>query len=61
LTLEVAIVLVLIGLLIGIGAGLIGPLTKKIKINETRETVDSAVESVISYVSANKCLPNNLT
>ncbi|MCX8042476.1 MAG: prepilin-type N-terminal cleavage/methylation domain-containing protein, partial [Thermodesulfobacteriaceae bacterium] len=58
---EIAIILVILGLLIGVGAALLGPLTKRIKINETRESIDAAVEAVISYASGNKCLPGNLT
>lgn len=55
---EVAIVLVLIGLLMGIGAGLVGSLTKRVKIHETRETIDSAVESILGFAVAMKRLPN---
>ena len=58
---EIAIVLVILGLLLGLGAGLISMLTKRAKIIETRETVDSAVEALISYAAGNKCLTDNLT
>ena len=58
---EVAIVLVILGLLIGLGAGLVSMLTKRAKIVESRETVDSAVEALISYAAGNKCLTDNLT
>jgi type II secretory pathway pseudopilin PulG len=58
---EVAIVLVILGLLLGLGAGLIGMLTKRAKIIESRETVDAAVEALISYAAGNKCLTENKT
>jgi len=58
---EVAIVLVILGLLLGLGAGLIGMLTKRAKIIESRETVDAAVEALISYAAGNKCLTENRT
>jgi len=48
---EVAIVLVILGLLIGLGASLIGPLTKRAKITETRDIVNAAVESVIGFAA----------
>ena len=54
---ELAMVLVVIGLLIGLGAGLIGPLTKRVKYNETKEIVDAAVESIVGYVASNKRIP----
>ncbi|MEM4619343.1 MAG: prepilin-type N-terminal cleavage/methylation domain-containing protein [Desulfurococcaceae archaeon] len=55
---EIAIILILIGLLIGLGASLIGPLTKRIKVQETRERIDAAVESVLGFAIATKRLPN---
>jgi len=55
---EVAIVLVILGLLIGLGAGLISMLTKRAKIIESRETVDAAVEAVKGYTIMNGRLPN---
>lgn len=58
---EIAIILVILGFLIGLGAALIGPLTKRMKINETRETLDAVAEAIISYVAGNKCLSGNLT
>ncbi len=58
---EIAIILVVLGFLIGLGAALIGPLTKRMKINETRETLDAIAEAIISYAAGNKCLRGNLT
>ncbi len=57
---ELAMVLVVIGLLIGLGMGLIGPLTKRAKLIETRETVKQAKEAVLGYAVKNGYLPANL-
>lgn len=57
---ELAMVLVVIGLLIGIGASLIGPMTKRAKIIETRETVKAAKEAVIGWTIKNSYLPSNI-
>lgn len=54
---EVAIVLVIVGILVGLGAGLLGPLTKRAKYNESKDMVNSAVESVISYGASRNKLP----
>jgi prepilin-type N-terminal cleavage/methylation domain-containing protein len=54
---ELAIVLVIVGLLIGMGAGLIGPLTKRAKLIETRNTVKEVYETIYGYAAANKRLP----
>ncbi|MBI5641424.1 MAG: prepilin-type N-terminal cleavage/methylation domain-containing protein, partial [Nitrospirae bacterium] len=47
---EIAIVLIIIGFLLTIGAGMMGMLTKKAKLTETRETVKTAHESILGYV-----------
>lgn len=54
---ELAMVLVVIGLLIGLGASMLGPLTKRAKYIETKDIVNAAVESVISFSAANNRLP----
>ena len=58
---ELAIVLVIIGLLVGMGAGLMGPVTKKAKLTKTRDRVTEVYNSIIGYAIANKTLPANLT
>jgi len=58
---EIAIVLVIIGLLLGVGANMIGPLTKRIKLNETRETINADVESVTGYAVSNMKIPVDVT
>ncbi|MCL0041025.1 type II secretion system GspH family protein [Thermodesulfovibrionales bacterium] len=55
---ELAIVLVVIGLLISIGVGLIGPMTKKAMHIESEEVVNAAVESIISYGAMRNHLPD---
>jgi len=54
---ELAIILVIIGILVSLGVALIGPLTKRAKYIESKEIVDAATESVISYGASNKKLP----
>ncbi len=54
---ELAIVLVIIGLLLGMGAKLVGILTKRAKYNDAKEIVNSAVESIINFAILNKRLP----
>jgi prepilin-type N-terminal cleavage/methylation domain-containing protein len=54
---EIAIVLVIIGIVIGLGTALVGPLTKRAKINDTKEIVNADVESVISFAASNRRLP----
>ncbi|UCH81073.1 MAG: type II secretion system protein [Nitrospiraceae bacterium] len=55
---ELAIVLVIVGLLIGMGSGLVGTLTKRAKLYENRNIIDAAVESLISYSASNNELPD---
>lgn len=55
---EMAIVLVIVGLLLGLGASLIGPLTKRAKMTEAKEALNANVESIISWASGQKRLPN---
>lgn len=57
---EIAIVLVIVGLLLGMGAAMIGPLTQRAKNTESIQTVKAAVESVIGFtVISNNRLPDN--
>ena len=50
---ELALVLIIIGLLVGFGASLVGPLFERSKRIETQETVKAAVESVIGFAASN--------
>lgn len=54
---ELAIALVVIGIVISLGVTLIGPMTKRIKFSESRDIVNAAVESVSSYAATNNKLP----
>ncbi|MCX8044738.1 MAG: putative Ig domain-containing protein [Desulfobacterota bacterium] len=59
---EIAIVLVIVGLLVGMGASMVKPLTQRAKFSETREVVQSAVQSVIGYATASgNRLPDGVT
>jgi len=58
---ELAIVLVIVGMLLGMGAGLVGTLTKRAKLFENRGIIDAAVESLISYSASNNELPDVAT
>jgi prepilin-type N-terminal cleavage/methylation domain-containing protein len=56
---EMAVVLIIVGIMVGFGASLIRPLFERSKRIETRETVKAAVESVTGYaVSNNSRLPD---
>ncbi len=54
---EIAIVLVIVGLLLGLGTSLVGPLTKKSKRSESQEDVNAAVNAIIGYAASNNRLP----
>lgn len=54
---ELSMVLVVIGLLMGVGVGMMGMLIKRTKYAETKETVNAAIESIISFGAANNRLP----
>jgi prepilin-type N-terminal cleavage/methylation domain-containing protein len=55
---EMAIVIVIIGILLGLGAGMIGPLTKRMKTTETKETINSAVEALIGFSASTTRIPS---
>jgi prepilin-type N-terminal cleavage/methylation domain-containing protein len=54
---EIAIVMVIMGILIAIGASMLGPLTKRAKQMETDTALNSAVDAVMAYATTNKRLP----
>lgn len=51
---EMAMVMVIIGLIVGFGASLIGPLTIRAKRNESTETVNAGAEAIIGYATAHQ-------
>jgi len=54
---EVAVVLVIIGLMVGFGASLVGPLTVRAKRMETKDTLKAAVDSLIGFAASNGKIP----
>jgi len=54
---EVAIVMVIVGLLVGFGAALVGPLTKRSQRLATTEIINAAVAGIVGFASAEKRLP----
>ncbi len=54
---EMAMVLVIIGILVSIGAGMLGSLTKRAKNNETKDILDGAVESITGFGASNNRIP----
>ena len=54
---EVAIVMVIMGILIAIGASMLGPLTKRAKQVETDAVLNSATDAIMAYATTNKRLP----
>ena len=54
---ELAIVLVIIGILVGMGAGLIGLLVKRAKYSESKEVVNAAVEGIKGFAVSYGRLP----
>lgn len=59
--LEVAIVMVIIGLVVGLGASFIGPMTTRAKRIEASQTLDAAMASVIGFATANQAVLPNAT
>lgn len=56
---ELAIVLVIIGLLIGAGAGLMNVLVKRAKYNESKEIINAVAEAITSQVASSGLLPDS--
>jgi prepilin-type N-terminal cleavage/methylation domain-containing protein len=54
---ELAVVLVLVGILISLGVSMIGPLTKRARESDTKVTIDAAIESLVGYAVTNHRLP----
>ena len=53
---EMAMVMILIGLIVGFGASLIGPLSVRAKRIESIETVDAAAQAIIGHATANQAV-----
>lgn len=54
---EIAVVLIIVGLLVGFGATLVGPLTERSKRMATTELVQAAAESIIGFAATDFRLP----
>jgi len=54
---ELAVSLVVIGLLIGLGTAMVGPLMNAIKVRESRDNLGAAVESINGWAAGNNRLP----
>jgi len=54
---ELAIVLVIVGILISLGISMIGPLAKRAKVSETQGIIDADAESLTGFASTNHRLP----
>ena len=54
---EMALTMVVLGVLIAIGAAMIGPMTKRARQVETTDILNGAVEAISGYANVNKRLP----
>ena len=54
---EMAIILVIVGILIGMGSGLIGPLIKSSKYRGSKDTLEAALTSIIGFSTINERIP----
>lgn len=58
---ELAIVLVVIGAIIAMGVGLMGPLIKQQKMVKTRKVLETIKEAIIGYAITHRSLPPDLS
>lgn len=55
---ELAIILVILGVLVGLGAGVVGLLIQRVHYNQTRERLEANVEAVVGRAELNRgCIP----
>ncbi|MBI4826442.1 MAG: type II secretion system protein [Nitrospirae bacterium] len=54
---ELAIVMIIIGLLFALGLKMLGPLVNRLKHTDTKETINAAYEAVIGYAATHDKLP----
>jgi len=54
---ELSIVLVIIGLLVGLGSSMIGPMMNFTKVRETRDMQDANLQSIIGWASSRNSIP----
>jgi prepilin-type N-terminal cleavage/methylation domain-containing protein len=58
---ELSIVLVIIGLLVGLGSSMIGPMMNFTKVRETRDMMDAALQSIIGSASSSNSIASDTT
>ena len=58
---ELSIVLVIIGIIVSASIKLVGPVTQIIKMRETKERLDSAVQSVVGYAASHNAIPSDIS
>ncbi len=58
---ELSIVLVIIGIIVSASIKLVGPVTQIIKMRETKERLDSALQSVVGYAASHNSIPDNIS
>ncbi|MEN6616673.1 MAG: type II secretion system protein, partial [Syntrophorhabdus sp.] len=56
---EMAIVMIIVGILLSLGITMVGSLAKTAKFNETQGTIEADLESLIGFAATNKRLPAN--
>ncbi|MBN1613345.1 MAG: prepilin-type N-terminal cleavage/methylation domain-containing protein [Deltaproteobacteria bacterium] len=54
---ELSIVLIIIGIVLALGVGLLGPMLKEANVAKAKETIDGTMESIQGFVAANKRVP----
>ena len=57
---ELAIVLVIVGILVGLGSSMAGVLSSAIKVRQTKDSLDENMQAIASWASSNNRLPDAL-
>jgi len=55
---EMAIVLVIVGLLVGVGSSMVGVLSTAVSVRQTKDSMDAVTQSVTSWASSNNSIPD---
>lgn len=56
---EMAIVMIIVGILVALGVSMMGPLARTAKVNETQGIIDADIESLFGFAATYKRLPTN--
>ena len=54
---EIAVVLVIIGMLVGAGASMMGPMTNFVRVRETKDQQENNIQSIIGWASSKNSIP----